>query len=306
MIYIALSSAVLIYFCFILLLSPLARKKERIKSRINHIDDMFDPNDRFRDEKFKQPLAQRFLKPVFLKVIGRLSNIFPKLNSKKSKILLEKAGYEVQPATYNVIQVFVILASGALFMAASLMIRLNIVGIILFSIFGMLLGMLILRYTLLVKIRRRKELMSRQMPEVLDLLSVSVEAGLGFDAALLHVVNRLEGPLIDELLVSHREISLGKPRSSALAALGERTGIDAMLAFTSAVIQAERRGLSLKNVLNIQAAQIRQQRRQLIQERAMKAPVKIILPLVFFIFPVILIVLLGPAIMTILNLLGGV
>lgn len=305
MLYVALSSAVLIYLCLILLLAPIAKRLERTKDRVAHIEDMYNTGEKYRDEDLKKPLTQRFLKPVALKILGRLSDIFPKLNNKKLKNMLEKAGYKIQPVTYNAIMFLVIIAVSLGFMLVAFAINGNAVTIVLFAVLGLIFGMLIMRYTLQVSIRRRKELMRRQMPEVLDLLSVSVEAGLGFDAALMHVVGRLKGPLTDELLITYREINLGRARKDALTGLAERTALEEMVSFTSAIIQAEQQGISLKNVLNVQAAQIRQSRRQSIEEKAMKAPVKIIIPLVMFIFPVILIVLLAPAIMNIINVLGG-
>lgn len=305
MLYVALSCAVLIYLCLILLLAPIAKRLERTKDRVAHIEDMYNTGEKYRDEDLKKPLTQRFLKPVALKILGRLSDIFPKLNNKKLKNMLEKAGYKIQPVTYNAIMFLVIIAVSLGFMLVAFAINGNAVTIVLFAVLGLIFGMLIMRYTLQVSIRRRKELMRRQMPEVLDLLSVSVEAGLGFDAALMHVVGRLKGPLTDELLITYREINLGRARKEALAGLAERTALEEMVSFTSAIIQAEQQGISLKNVLNVQAAQIRQSRRQSIEEKAMKAPVKIIIPLVMFIFPVILIVLLAPAIMNIINVLGG-
>ncbi|MBT3319641.1 MAG: hypothetical protein HN389_07730 [Clostridia bacterium] len=305
MIYIALSSAVLIFACLILLLSPLTKKKERINSRIERISNMYDKKDKFNDEILKKPMGQRFVKPLLKRFLEGISNIFPKLDTKKSKMVLEKAGYKIPPVTYNVILFLVIIASGMGFMLLAFILDSDVLVVVLFTILGMVFGMLIMKYILRINTRRRKEALGRQMPEVLDLLSVSVEAGLGFDAALLHVISRIKGPLTDELLVAHREISMGRSRRDALAALGERSGLESMMSFTNAVIQAERKGLSLKNVLNIQAKQIRQQRRQAIEEKAMKAPVKIIVPLVVFIFPVILIVLLAPAIINILGILGG-
>ena len=148
MIYVALSSAVFIFFFFILLLTPLTRKQEKVKSRIKHIDGMFDSNEKSNEDKFRTPLTQRFFKPILLKIVSRLSSVFPKLDSEKSKKILVKAGYKIQPAAYNVVQIFVIFATGIACMLIGLVLGLNLVGVILVTVFGLTFGMLILKYTL--------------------------------------------------------------------------------------------------------------------------------------------------------------
>jgi len=154
------------------------------------------------------------------------------------------------------------------------------------------------------RIKKRRAAIQRQLPEVLDLLSVSVEAGLGFDAALQRISDRAKGELIDELTATYREISLGRPRSEALRNFEQRCGLEEIKSFVGAIIQAEQLGISLKNVLKSQAQQMRQLKKQRIEEKAMKTPVKIIFPLVFFVFPVLFIILLGPAIMNIMGMKG--
>ena len=305
MILIALSAAVLIYFCLILLLTPFAKRSAQVKVRMNHIADMYDTHNAYVVEEFKKPLTQRFLKPILLRVVNKVSDFIPKLNNSKLKSMLTMAGFKMEPAAYNAIMLLVMVTVGVIFLIAGILLKVKTVLLIVFLILGMLFGLLLVRYVLQVSIRRRKEKMRQQMPEVLDLISVSVEAGLGLDTAMLHVIKRIEGPLPDELNITLQEINLGKARRDALKALGSRTGLEEMVSFTNAVIQAEQQGITLKNVLNGQAAQIRLNRRQSIQERAMKAPVKIILPLVLLIFPVILIILLAPAVIKIIGVLGG-
>jgi tight adherence protein C len=288
-----------------MLLAPFAKKSTQVKVRMDRIAGMYDTHNAFVVEEFKKPLSQRFILPILHRVVNKVSDFIPKLNNTKLKSMLTMAGFKIEPAAYNSITLLVMVSISVAFLILGILLKVKTVLIIVFLILGMLFGLTLVRYILQVSIRRRKERKRRQMPEVLDLISVSVEAGLGLDTAILHVTKRIEGPLPDELNITLQEINLGMARRDALKALGSRTGLEEMVSFTNAVIQAEQQGIMLKNVLNSQAAQIRLNRRQNIQERAMKAPVKIILPLVLLIFPVILIILLAPAVIKIIGVLGG-
>jgi pilus assembly protein CpaF len=131
--------------------------------------------------------------------------------------------------------------------------------------------------------------------DVLDLLTVSIEAGLGFDGALVKLSEKMKGPLVDEFSRTLQEMRIGVTRRDALRALGERCDVPDLSLFTSAMVQADQLGVSVGNVLRVQSAAMRQKRRQNAQERAMKAPIKMLIPLVLFIFPAIFVVLVGPA-----------
>ena len=124
---------------------------------------------------------------------------------------------------------------------------------------------------------------------------------MGLDAALSRVAEKVEGPFADELTRTLRDIVLGKQRSIALKELGDRTGVPDLVTFVNAVIQAERMGSSVGTVLRVQADQLRVRRRQRAEEQAYKAPVKMIFPLILCIFPTLFIVILGPAVITIMN-----
>lgn len=144
-------------------------------------------------------------------------------------------------------------------------------------------------------IQKRQEAILLAQPYALDLLSITVEAGLGFDASLAYALQKMTGPLSEEFAKSLNEIRLGKPRLEALQDLGNRTGVEDLKIFITAVVHASRLGSSITNTLRIQADSLRVRRRQQVQERAMKAPVKMTFPLVLFIFPALLLVVLGPA-----------
>ena len=145
--------------------------------------------------------------------------------------------------------------------------------------------------------RQREILMS--LPYAIDILSISVEAGMGFDAGVGYTMRKTKGPLAEEFAKTLNEIRLGKPRLEALEDLGNRTGVDELKTFISAVVHASRLGGSITNTLRIQADSMRVRRRQRAQEQAMKAPVKMVFPLVLFIFPALFVVILGPAMISI-------
>lgn len=149
--------------------------------------------------------------------------------------------------------------------------------------------------------KKRQTAIALAVPDVLDLLTVSVEAGLGFDGAVSRVVEKMQGPLAEELQRMLYEIRIGKPRREALRNLSERTQVDYIRSFTAAIIQAEQLGVSIGKVLRIQSSEIRRQRRQKAEEEAMKAPVKMLIPLVTLVFPTLFVVLLGPAILSIME-----
>ena len=155
------------------------------------------------------------------------------------------------------------------------------------------------------KIKKRKRQLRRQLPEFLDLLCVSVQAGLSFDGAVAKIVTRMKGDLISEFQRVQSDMSLGMTRAYALTQMAKRCDLEEIYLFTSSVIQAEKLGTSMSRTLKLQSDNIRDRHRQYVKAQALKAPVKIIFPMVIFIFPSIFVVLLFPAIITILKTLGN-
>jgi tight adherence protein C len=143
--------------------------------------------------------------------------------------------------------------------------------------------------------RRRQNKVSADLPDALDLLAVSVEAGLGFDGAVSKLTEHMEGPLIDEFELTLGEMRIGESRSDALKKMAERVAAPEMAAFVRSIIQADQLGISLGRILRVQATDARLKRQAAAEERAMKAPIKMLFPLVMFIFPAMFIVILGPA-----------
>jgi len=180
------------------------------------------------------------------------------------------------------------------------------IGMMQIGIFGLLafIGFYLPFYIVTSRARQRQHAIVKSLPDAFDLITTCVEAGLGLDAALSRVSEKVQGPFAQELSRSLREIALGKSRRDALKELGDRTQVPDLMQFTNAVIQAEAMGSSIGQVLRVQSDQLRVRRRQRAEEQAYKAPVKMLFPLVMCIFPTLFIVILGPAIITIKEGIG--
>ena len=145
------------------------------------------------------------------------------------------------------------------------------------------------------KAHDRSHQMGRDLPDAIDLLTISVESGLGFDAAIQQVAHNTEGPLADELSRMLREMQIGASRSAALRALAERTDVAEIRSFVSAMVQADAFGIPIAQVLRVQSSEIRVKRRQNAERKAQQVPVKITIPLIFCILPCLFIAVMGPA-----------
>jgi tight adherence protein C len=147
----------------------------------------------------------------------------------------------------------------------------------------------------------RSNQMARELPDAIDLLTISVESGLGFDAALQQVAKNTDGPLADEFSRMLREMQIGAARSASLRALAERTNVPEIRSFVSAMVQADAFGIPIAQVLRIQSSEIRVKRRQRAEEKAQQVPVKITIPLIFCILPCLFIAVMGPAAISIME-----
>jgi tight adherence protein C len=147
------------------------------------------------------------------------------------------------------------------------------------------------------KIRERQERVLASLPDSLDLLAVSVEAGLGFDGAVAKLIEYMEGPLIDEFALALNEMRFGESRTEALKRMAVRVDVPEFGTFIRAVVQADQLGTSIAGILRVQAADARLRRQYAAEEKAMKAPIKMLLPTAMFIFPALFIVILGPILM---------
>ena len=163
----------------------------------------------------------------------------------------------------------------------------------------LVLGWMFPRTWLKGKVRARQKSIIRALPDALDLVTTCVEAGLGLDAALARVADKTEGPFAAELSRMLRDVAMGKLRREAMTEMEERIGVDELTNFINSVIQAEQLGVGIAQVLRVQSDQLRTKRRQRAERSAHEAPIKMLFPLVLFIFPAFLIIILGPAVIRI-------
>ena len=152
---------------------------------------------------------------------------------------------------------------------------------------------------------KRQTQIRKSLPDALDMLTVSVEAGLGFDAALAQVARNAEGPIAGEFFRVLQEMQIGKSRNEAFMGLSERTTVDELKVFVSALAQADRLGVPIADVLREQSQEMRLKRRQRAEEMAQKVPIKILFPMVFCIFPALFVVIIGPGVINIIKAFSG-
>lgn len=242
---------------------------------------------------------ERVIIPL-LNSIGRIASRFtPQATLETTKRKMEMAGnpMRMDPSVFLVMR-FVLAAvfGGAILLVFLVSGRNWLQGLALSFVF-ILLGYFFPDLYLSSRISRRQKSIFRAMPDSLDLLTICVEAGLGFDAAMAKVHEKWDNDLALELGRVIQEIRLGKLRRDALRDMAERLGVAEMTSFVAAVIQSEQLGVSMAKVLRIQSDQMRVRRRQLAEEEAHRAPVKMVFPIALLIFPSLLIILLGPAAM---------
>jgi tight adherence protein C len=250
-----------------------------------------------------QPFYERVMRPTIQRLsrMGRRQEggMIARIDAK-----LEKAGYPggLRGADWVGVKILAAIAFAVLGLILGLIIgKASIVVALLSVLVGGALGYMAPEFWLGRKIRARSLAMTLQLPDALDLLTISVEAGLGFDAALAKVVEKLEGPLVDEFRQALAEVRMGRTRREALRDVANRADSQPVSNFIGAIVQAEQLGVPIAKVLQIQSNQLRIERRQRAEEAAAKAPVKMLFPMVGCIFPTIFIVILGPAIVTVMS-----
>ncbi|HUQ77830.1 MAG TPA: type II secretion system F family protein [Patescibacteria group bacterium] len=263
--------------------------------------------------ELQSPFLERTLRPIAAGLSSRMSRVASSSFREKAEKRLALAG---NPGNLRVADWLGIKAVGAIVGAILFIFLFGVVGVlglppilrILMAGIGLLFGYTAPEFWLGGRVKKRQHAILLQIPDALDLLTISVRAGLGFDGALAKVVEKLNGPLTDEFRRALAEVRVGKPRRDALRDIVPRTEVAPLTNFIGAIIQAEQLGVSISKVLQVQSEQLRIERRQRAEEMAAKAPIKMLFPLVGCIFPSLFIIILGPAIILImqnLNTTGG-
>lgn len=280
--------------------------KELKKKRLQFLE--VDGTNISKEEKIlakekQDSIFKRLFLPVWLSAKRKFRK---KLSSEKEEqmdIVLLQAGspFGMTAVEFRILQIAIVLILPSVIVAYGFLIGATLKTNILLAIVGLVLALFLPKFYLKQKIKERNALAQKELPDILDLLTVSLEAGLGFDSALTKVIAKKEGVLSTEFQRCLEEIRLGKTRKEALSSVRERLVLNEVNVLITNVIQAEKLGMGLVNVFRVQSNEVRQRRRQRAEEEAMKAPIKILFPLVLFIFPSIFIVLLGPAIIQFMN-----
>jgi tight adherence protein C len=251
-----------------------------------------------KEQEEHQTLIQRFIRPVWLDFKRSFKKKMPGEKEAKLERKLQQAGnpLNMTPVDFRLLQIGMMIIMPFIFGGYAFLIKVQLVIIILFILGGMLVALYLPNAYLKNKMAIRNKKALRELPDILDLLTVSLEAGLGFDSAMNKVVSKKQGVIADEFHRCLEEIRLGKTRREALGGIRERIEVDEVRGFIGGILQAEKLGIGMVQVLRVQSQEVREQRKQRAEEQAMKAPIKMLFPLIFFIFPSLFIVLLGPAI----------
>jgi tight adherence protein C len=242
------------------------------------------------------PFKQRVLAPMGDRLAGFTLKLHPKttIDGVSTRLLAAGLGRTISPTTFLALKsTFAIggLVLGALFGGAVA----GAGGVLLLAIAAAGLGFIAPDFVVSSKARSRKDRIRAELPDALDLMAVSVEAGMGFDGAISKLTEHMHGPLADEFGLTLGEIRIGESRQDALKKLADRTDTPELSSFVRSIIQADQLGISLGRILRVQATDSRLKRQAAAEEKAMKAPIKMLFPTVLFIFPAMFLVILGPA-----------
>ena len=278
-------------------LDPVQARLQQISVRPRSLEEL----------ELQRPLSERTLKPIINSLSRLVGRFYPQNTVRGLALKLKRAGMEHTSTEFFLgVKGFAALVG---LVAVSELVNLitsdgtqTLIG----AVAGLVLGFMAPDLFLGNKAGKRNTQILEALPDALDLLTISVEAGLGFDAALVKVTEKMKGPLSDEFKRAAGEQRVGKSRQEALRGITERVDVKEFQNFISAIIQADQLGVSMSKVLRIQSEQLRQARRQRAEEKAARAPILIMLPTVGCIFPSLFIVILAPAALTAMSTCGSV
>lgn len=258
-----------------------------------------------REVELSQSARDRLIEPVLQRLSGVAHRFLPGSTAKTLEHRIAVAGMTGQWPVERVLAVKLLLGMGGFLLALAYFASSTSPGGFVIAALIPLLAFRIPEVILSSRAKKRQDEILRKLPDTLDEITISVEAGLGFEAAIAEAGNSGAGALSEELIRTLQDIQIGVPRSQAMADMVMRTEVKDLRHFVIAVRQAEQYGVPIAKVLRVQSQEMRERRRQRAEERAMKMPVKILIPTVFFILPALFIVILGPAVLRLADSLGG-
>ena len=258
-------------------------------------------------QELERPFDERVLKPLQARLL-RLGRRFTGADT--SDRLQRKLDYAGNPRDWSADRVVSVKVLGAIVMlvvgfALGLVVGADAPILVLMTVGGLVLGFFGPDLYLYQTAYNRSEQLARELPDAIDLLTISVESGLGFDAACQQVARNTEGPLSEEFARMLAEMQIGQTRSAALRGMAERCNVPDVKSFVGAMVQADAFGIPIGGVLRVQSSEMRVKRRQRAEAKAQQVPVKITVPLIFFILPCLFVAVMGPAALQIIDNIGG-
>jgi tight adherence protein C len=277
-------------------LDPVQARLQQIAVRARTLEEL----------ELQRPLSERTLKPIINSISRLIGRFYPKNTVNSVELKLKRAGMESTSSEFFLGVKGFAAVVGAIAASSILNLMTADLTFTVGGLFGgLLIGFMAPDFYLSSKAGSRAGSILNQLPDALDLLTISVEAGLGFDAAIVKVTEKLKGPLTEEFRRAAGEQRIGKSRQEALRGISERVDVKELQNFISAIIQADQLGVSMSKVLRIQSEQLRMNRRQRAEEKAARAPILIMLPTVGCIFPSLFIVILAPAALSAMSSCAG-
>jgi tight adherence protein C len=259
--------------------------------------------------ELQRPFSERLIRPMIEKLGSRLARSTPEKARIDLQNRLNLAGVRtMSPSDFTAVRYVCFVLGGAVGLLLGVLLNNSTGNVIFLAGSPLLLGIIGLYgpvYWLRTKVMQRRTEIQKALPDAMDLLTIAVEAGLGFDAAIARVTDKFRNALADEFAQVLQETRLGRPRLEALDDMGRRTGVEDLHNFVQAVIQSEQMGVGVAKILRLQSDEMRRKRRQRAQEKAAQASLKMMLPMVGCIFPTIWIVLIGPAILIVMKAQAG-
>ena len=262
--------------------------------RLSAYDDLGRGPLTLDEIEMSQPFSDRFVRPFLDKIGARVARMQPKEQAEKLQVMIDLAGRPLgmNAASFTALRISLAVILAIVFAVLALVLDFMLLaGLGVGAIAGYLGPQIYLSRT----VKSRQKEIALALPNSLDLLCISVEAGLGFDAALTRVVEKFDNALSREFALALNEIRLGKARQEALRDMGKRSGVPDLNAFIQALIQSDELGVGVSKVLRIQSDELRRRRRQKAEAKAQQASLKMLFPMVGCIFPSLFVILLGPA-----------
>ena len=287
-----------LFFMILKVFEPKIKVRKRIDAFVN-TEKIIVENEPKKNEKFFKSFIRRFRRKTKDYFGDKIST--QKEQKIENKLLQAGSPFGMGPVDFHVFKIVLGILMPILFGIYGKILNTGLLGITALAVLGFVISIYIPDFYLNIKIKQRYKQALKELPDFLDIITVCLEAGLGFDGALTKVISKKDGVLSNEFHICLEEIRLGKTRKEALTGVKERLAFDEIKALINSILQAEKLGISMVQILRVKSQEEREKRKQRAEEEAMKAPIKILFPLVLFIFPSLFIVLLGPVVLQVMS-----